>query len=121
MLYESMQARLSKRDSAFSSTGSSPLTHSGVKKKSHFLSNRAGATESSQHLLELQDDSEISSPDHAHVFRGNGKARARSRDESNISLEQKVDELNEKIERLTALITAQQYKSSGAPDDVQYT
>jgi dynactin complex subunit len=109
MFYESMQERLNlltRKDSVFFPTGLAPR---GFMRESYALSSRADGRGSSQQFFDLRDDDAISSPSRAHEV---GKERARAEEGDNISLQRKMDELNEKIERLTALVTAQQYCNS---------
>lgn len=114
-----MQTRLIKREPVLSSTGPSPLAQTSAKRRSPFVSNRAHATDSSQHLLDIQDEGELSSPIHNYTIQGAAMTRAQTKEEGNHSLEQKMDELNEKIERLTAMVIAQHYNSSDTPEDAQ--
>jgi hypothetical protein len=116
MFYESMQERLNlltRKDSVFFPTG---LAQRGFMRQSYPMSTRADGRESSQQFFDLRDDDAISSPVRAHEV---GKERARAEEGDNLSLQRKMDELNEKIERLTALVTAQQYNPSETQEDTR--
>lgn len=120
MLYESMQARVSKGGSlTVSSTrsASAGLNRNStitVKKQPQppFLSSRANTMNSSQHFLDWQDDGEMSSLDlHTSTFQGGQKSQGEVTGVGDLSLEQKVDALTEQVAQLTAIILAQQVNS----------
>lgn len=122
MLYESMQERLSlltRKDSVFFSTGLSPLAQRGFMRQSYPLSTQADGRGSSQQFLDLRDDEETLSPTRAPDAHGVGKGRSRAEEGDSLSLQKKMDELNEKIERLTALVMVQQHNSSKTQKDTR--
>lgn len=124
MLYESMQERLNRltrKDSVFVSIGMPSISQRTSKNQIRSFSARAEGTDSSQHILDQQEDAEILSPAFAQSIAtlGNAKLRSQARGEENASMQQKMDELNEKIERLTALVLAQQHKASETQEDTE--
>lgn len=102
--------RGSRGGSAFSSTEPVGISTTGAARRQWpFSSTRLDTGNSSQHFFSLQgDESEVSSTGgRPHTIQGEKSKQPRMGNED-ISLHQKMDDLNERVERLTALLMAQQ-------------
>jgi hypothetical protein len=113
--YESIQAHAAKRGMEFSSieaisgvSDRSPKITVKKQQQSTSLPSRVNTMTSSQHLPDLQIGGGDSDPEPHNTYQREPMAQADMVAMGNLSLEQKVDVLSEKIAQLTALIIAQQ-------------